>query len=68
MTVVFLQAEMVDTSVCYEKSNVRTFTMGESLLGGFDPGWLNLGLVCRNWVLTVPEGPDVNCKYTNCFK
>lgn len=29
MTVVSLQAEMVDTSVCYEKSNVRTFTMGE---------------------------------------
>lgn len=41
MTVVSLQAEMVDTSVCYEKSNVRTFTMGECLLWGFRPWWLN---------------------------
>lgn len=36
---VSLQADMVDTSVCYEKSNVRSFIMGESSLQGWRNPW-----------------------------
>lgn len=50
VTVVSLQAEMIDTSVCYEKSNVRTFTMGESLLGA-------------SWVYPCTGGPQWDVKY-----